>query len=126
MQVGVVTQTNGLSMIAGIEDQILVTGANGFIGGWVVRALLARGFKRIRCLTRAATGAGKLDLIRAEFGASGVEVITGNLISPHVCAKAVDGVAVVYHLAAGVEKIIFPSSRQAASWPRCDRPPRRP
>jgi nucleoside-diphosphate-sugar epimerase len=91
-------------MIAGTEDQILVTGANGFIGSWVVRVLLARGFKKVRCLTRGTTGPTNLDRIRSDFGASGVEVVNGNLLSPHVCGKAIEGVAVVYHLAAGVEK----------------------
>lgn len=93
-----------MQMIAGQEDPILVTGANGFIGSWVVRYLLARGFKRIRCLTRATSSRANLDRIRAEFPASGLEVVNGNLLSRDVCAKATDGVAVVYHLAAGVEK----------------------
>jgi nucleoside-diphosphate-sugar epimerase len=91
-------------MKAGTEDQILVTGANGFIGTWVVRTLLARGFKKIRCLTRATNGAVNLDRVRAQFGASRLEVVNGNLLSRDVCANATNGVAVIYHLAAGVEK----------------------
>jgi nucleoside-diphosphate-sugar epimerase len=90
-------------MIAGAEDQILVTGANGFIGSWVVRSLLARGFRRIRCLTRASSGSN-LDRVRAESDGSAVEVFQGNLLSPEACVKAARGAAVVYHLAAGVEK----------------------
>jgi nucleoside-diphosphate-sugar epimerase len=104
MQFELETHVNGRPMIAGAESQILVTGANGFIGSWVVRALLGRGFKRIRCLTRGTAGAGNLERVRAEFGTSGMEVIHGNLLSPDTCAKAINGVAVVYHLAAGVEK----------------------
>jgi len=91
-------------MVAGSEDQILVTGANGFIGSWVVRNLLARGFTKIRCLTRAASGSANLDRIRAEFGASSLEVISGNLLSREACARVAEGMAIVYHLAAGVEK----------------------
>jgi nucleoside-diphosphate-sugar epimerase len=87
---------------SGVETQFLVTGANGFIGSWVVRTLLERGFKKIRCLTRA--GATKLDRVLAEFDSSEVEVIAGNLLSRDVCARAAEGVNVVYHLAAGVEK----------------------
>src|SRR5262245_28414360 len=101
---GLATQVNRAQMVAGLGDQILVTGANGFIGSWVVRTLLARGFKRIRCLTRAASGSEKLGRLRAEFGASSVEVVGGNLLSRETCARAAEGVAVVYHLAAGVEK----------------------
>jgi len=90
-------------MLAGENDQILVTGANGFIGSWVVRTLLARGFTKIRCLARAANSP-KLDRIRAEFPASDVELVNGNLLSRDACAKAAKGAVVVYHLAAGVEK----------------------
>jgi nucleoside-diphosphate-sugar epimerase len=100
----VMDRENVLPRIAGGESQILVTGANGFIGSWVVRVLLARGFKKIRCLTRATNGPANLDRVCADFSASGVEVVHGNLLSRDVCAKAIDGVAVVYHLAAGVEK----------------------
>lgn len=92
------------AMIAGTEDKILVTGANGFIGSWVVRSLLARGFKNIRCLKRPASSSANLDRVRAESGAPGLEVINGNLLSRDVCASATRGVAVVYHLAAGIEK----------------------
>jgi nucleoside-diphosphate-sugar epimerase len=101
---GVATQVSRAQMVAGLGDQILVTGANGFIGSWVVRTLLACGFKRIRCLTRAASGSEKLGRVRAEFGTSNVEVVSGNLLSRETCARAAEGVAVVYHLAAGVEK----------------------
>ena len=90
--------------VAGVKDRILVTGANGFIGSWVVRTLLARGFETIRCLTRASGGAGNLDRIRAANGDSSIEVVHGNLLSPDTCAAAADGVSVVYHLAAGTEK----------------------
>ncbi|MCZ2153258.1 MAG: NAD(P)-dependent oxidoreductase [Bryobacterales bacterium] len=90
--------------IAASDSLILVTGANGFIGSWVVRGLLSRGFKRIRCLTRAAAGLANMERLRADFDTSGLEVIQGNLLSPDTCARAARGVAMVYHLAAGVEK----------------------
>lgn len=95
-------KSNCPQSLAGPQDSILVTGANGFIGSWVVRNLLARGFRRVRCLTRGAS----LNLSRAcaEFGDSSVEVVQGNLLSRDVCVKAAEGAAVVYHLAAGVEK----------------------
>jgi nucleoside-diphosphate-sugar epimerase len=95
---------NASPMIAGPDDQILVTGANGFIGSWVVRALLAQGFRKIRCLTRETSNPARLHRIREEFAESGVEVINGNLLSRAVCSRAAEGVVIVYHLAAGVEK----------------------
>jgi nucleoside-diphosphate-sugar epimerase len=45
-----------------------------------------------------------LERVRHEFGASSTKIILGNLLSPDTCALATQGVAVVYHLAAGVEK----------------------
>lgn len=90
-------------VVAGTEDLVLVTGANGFIGSWVVRTLLTRGFKKVRCLTRS-TSCANLQRIQAEFGTPFLDVVYGNLLSPDVCRRAADGVSVVYHLAAGVEK----------------------
>lgn len=86
------------------EETILVTGANGFIGSRVVRALLKSGFKRVRCLARTAGKLGSLDAIAQEFGEGSVEVINGNLLSRETCLKLTSGVSVIYHLAAGVEK----------------------
>ncbi len=86
------------------DDQILVTGANGFIGSWVVRHLLARGFTRIRCLTRAGSAAANLERLRRERDGAAVEVLHGNLLSADTCERAARGAVVVYHLAAGVEK----------------------
>jgi nucleoside-diphosphate-sugar epimerase len=99
-----VSRNGGREMIAGLDDTVLVTGANGFIGSWVVRTLLARGFAKIRCLTRSTTGSTNLERIRAEFGSSSVEVVPGNLLSRETCARLAEGAVVVYHLAAGVEK----------------------
>ena len=45
-----------------------------------------------------------LDRVRAEGDASGIEVVPGNLLSRDTCTSAARDVAVVYHLAAGVEK----------------------
>jgi nucleoside-diphosphate-sugar epimerase len=92
------------STLAACQDVILVTGANGFIGSWVVRTLLGCGFKAVRCLTRAASRSANLDRVRADFGDSRVEVVEGNLLSRETCSIATRGVTIVYHLAAGVEK----------------------
>jgi nucleoside-diphosphate-sugar epimerase len=84
------------------KDLILVTGAAGFIGPKVVEGLLARGFGNLRCLVRPSSACGKLEAIRGRCGESvQIAVIKGNLLSREDCAKAVKGVAVVFHLAAG-------------------------
>ncbi len=83
-------------------DTVLVTGANGFIGARVVRALLSHGVGRVRCFTRSASLSGPLAALSKESGA--IELVTGNLLARDHCARAVAGVSVVYHLAAGIDK----------------------
>ena len=84
-------------------DLLLVTGANGFIGSRVVRALLAGGFRRVRCLTRRTTGSATLEALRTEFPGADLEIVTGNLLSRETCSSISRGVSVVYHLAAGID-----------------------
>jgi nucleoside-diphosphate-sugar epimerase len=69
--------------------QALVTGAGGFLGQALVRALSARG-ARVRALTRRPEPA--LDL-------PGVETMVGDATDPACLARAVEGIQVVFHLA---------------------------
>jgi nucleoside-diphosphate-sugar epimerase len=87
-------------------DRVLVTGANGFIGSKVVETLLAYGFSNVRCFVRPSSELHRLDDLLRRFPDAGerTEMISGDLISPDDCARAVDGVSVVYHLAAGFDK----------------------
>lgn len=92
--------------IVGPDAQLLVTGANGFIGTRVVHTLLAAGFRRIRCFVRpSGSQEALLEVVgQHAHGMSAVEIVEGNLLSPDDCAKAAVGVEVVYHLAAGIDK----------------------
>jgi nucleoside-diphosphate-sugar epimerase len=84
------------------HDLILVTGAVGFVGTRVVESLLDHGFRNLRCFVRSSGNSTKLDRILARAGnGTRIEVIKGNLLSREDCARAVEGVAVIYHLAAG-------------------------
>ena len=67
----------------------LVTGGCGFIGRHLVEQLAARG-ERVRVL----------DLRPLDAAPQGVEQVTGSIIDPAVAARAVDGCARVFHLAA--------------------------
>ena len=83
-------------------EKILVTGANGFIGQKVIRALLTYGYTDIRCMTRKKESKN-LEALASESGAS-IQIFHGNLLSKDDCTKAAEGVSVIYHLAAGVGK----------------------
>ncbi len=77
------------------ERHSLVTGGAGFIGSNLVDALLERG-DRVRVLDDFSTGhranlTGVMDRI---------ELLEGSMVDPEVCARACEGVEVVFHQAA--------------------------
>src|SRR5882762_6182978 len=91
--------------IAVAGDRILVTGSNGFIGSKVVEKLLEYGFANVRCFVRPSSHLDRLHNVLARFDAGkNVELFTGDLLSRDDCRKAADGVSIVFHLAAGMEK----------------------
>jgi nucleoside-diphosphate-sugar epimerase len=82
---------------------VLVTGANGFLGRRVVRALLQRGEVAVRCFTRPSSNTTALDDIVAACGGR-CERLTGDLLSRDDCRRACEGVSIVLHTAAGFDK----------------------
>jgi nucleoside-diphosphate-sugar epimerase len=75
----------------------LVTGGASFIGSTLVDALLARG-ATVRVVDDFSSGV--LRNIEDKVDDGSVELIRGNLLDPDVSRRAVDGVDVVFHLAA--------------------------
>jgi len=87
------------------NDLILVTGSNGFIGSKVVETLLYYGFSNLRCFVRPSSRIGRLEeVLRRTPSGDNVQLISGDLLSPDDCARAVEGASIVYHLAAGFDK----------------------
>lgn len=87
------------------DERILITGCSGFIGSNVVEALLEFGFTNLRCFVRPSSRLERLKQVLSRFSfEKNVEVVTGDLLSKADCRDAADGVSVVYHLAAGIEK----------------------
>jgi len=84
----------------GKQDPLLVTGAGGFIGRRVVARLIEEGFVNIRCFVRSSGDLSGAERLAEERGAK-LQVIRGNLLSTEDCRKAVEGVPVIFHLAAG-------------------------
>src|SRR5438094_3368394 len=71
---------------------VLVTGATGFVGANVARLLVADGY-RVRVLARPASSVTALE-------GCAVEVVRGDILEPDSVARAIQGCAQVFHLAA--------------------------
>lgn len=105
--------TGGEDWIAKKDDLLLVTGAGGFIGSRVVDSLIRSGFKNIRCFVRPGSENALLQAVLREHPESRCEIVQGNLLSAADCARAAEGVSVVYHLVAGRGKS-FPGCFQGS------------
>jgi dihydroflavonol-4-reductase len=79
-------------MSTGVVMKALVTGATGFIGGNLVRQLLAQGY-RVRALVRP-------DSQQRNINGLDVEVVCGDLREPASLDKALEGCQVLFHVAA--------------------------
>jgi nucleoside-diphosphate-sugar epimerase len=100
----------GDAFIAGKDDPILITGATGFIGSRVVRSLLDRGFRNVRCFARPSSNGAVFDNVAGRGDGASVQVIEGNLLSREDCAAAVRDVRVIFHLAAARGEKSFPDA----------------
>jgi nucleoside-diphosphate-sugar epimerase len=91
-------------IIAG-ADRVLVTGSNGFIGAKVVELLLEYGCANLRCFVRPSSNLDRLNkILAASPHGKTAEIVAGDLLSRDDCRRAAEGVSVICHLAAGMEK----------------------
>ncbi|HEY2178377.1 MAG TPA: NAD-dependent epimerase/dehydratase family protein, partial [Caulobacteraceae bacterium] len=73
-------------------DSVLVTGATGFVGSAVLRALAARGAK-VRTLARAGS-------LRSNLEGVDCEIAVGDMTNPSAVGEAMAGMRFVFHVAA--------------------------
>ena len=83
--------------------KLLVTGAGGFLGTVLIERLVAHGYTDIRCNLRRRTNIPKLEAISKRFPQANLEYCVGNLKSREDATRAVDGVQLIFHLAAGLK-----------------------
>jgi len=72
------------------QPLVLITGASGYVGGRLLRAVVARG-ERVRCLAR------RPDYLRAKAPAA-VDVVAGDCLDPASLGPGLEGVDVAYYL----------------------------
>lgn len=78
---------------------VLVTGANGFLGSYLLRVLLRNG-EKVRGLTRVNTN---MDLIQDSLAK--IELMNGDVLDIPSLEDAMDGVEKVYHCAAVISMV---------------------
>lgn len=79
------------------EQPVLITGATGFLGSYLLRCLIKSGHKNIRALRRPNSN---LDLVADTAGK--VEWIEGDVLDSAALEDAMQGIQQVYHCAAVV------------------------
>jgi nucleoside-diphosphate-sugar epimerase len=99
------------SYVISQTDQVLVTGAAGFIGSRVVEGLIERGFRNIMCFARPSSKPSHLKDVAANLP-PGVQLrfVSGNLLSKKDCETACKDAALIIHLAAGTGEKSFPDA----------------
>jgi dTDP-L-rhamnose 4-epimerase len=81
--------------------RILITGGAGFIGSHLADALLGRGHM-VRALDNLAPQVHGPDAERPEYLDDEIELVVGDVRDPEIVRSALEGIDVVYHLAAAV------------------------
>ena len=77
-----------------MKATVAITGATGFIGGWLARKLTQEGY-HLKCLVRKESDVTYLKSL-------GAELIAGDIVEREALARLVRKAKVIYHLAGSV------------------------
>ena len=80
------------------EKHVLVTGGASFISSHLIDLLVANGARRIRVVDDLTSG--RLANVQPHIEAGVVEFVEADLLAPGVAQRSVEGIDVVFHLAA--------------------------
>jgi nucleoside-diphosphate-sugar epimerase len=80
------------------EKSVLVTGGASFISSHLIDLLVTQGARRIRVVDDLSSG--RLANIQGHLDSGVVELVEADLLAPGVAQRAMDGMQVVFHLAA--------------------------
>ncbi len=89
------------------NSRILVTGAGGYVGGWIVEWLFLHGFTNVRAGIRKWSSA-------ARIGRFPVDIVMCDVLSEEQVKKAMEGVNVVIHCAYGSRPATVQGTRNIA------------
>lgn len=82
------------------KETVCVTGANGFIGSWIIQTLLDNGYTKIHAsIYPGSDPAHLLKLPRPDDTNTEIKIFEADLLDPDAIARAVDGCAGVFHVA---------------------------
>lgn len=93
------------------NSRILVTGAGGYVGGWIVEWLFLQGFQNVRAGIRKWSSA-------ARIGRFPVDIVICDVLNQAQVTQAMNGVDVVIHCAYGSKEATIQGTRNVAeaSW----------